>query len=280
MLFTIEKTLTQLGISASAFRRVEVAQRWSPAASAVEQVHLIIVLRGEGALSLEAAMMPLSAGELLVVGGRQRLQLDAVGACAGLTIAHGVLDATLLDGRDLFDFIAAQHAYGVEAQGGGALAQALGPPAPGEAGSAALMICLIRRVVARLLRERWSAQAQVGDEKLRAQRQRLSKIIDLMRKDPARRYTLQDLAGVAGMSRTAFHKMFTETYGNSPLVLLREMRLSRAQELLADSSLSIKTISARLGYRSRSHFWQAFKQAYGMAPESYRHHAQARAPLA
>ena len=91
-----------------------------------------------------------------------------------------------------------------------------------------------------------------------------------MTKDPARQFTLDSLASTAGMSRTAFHKTFTKAYGKSPLAVLRTIRLKKAEELLTYTDLPIKAISARLGYRSRSYFWQTLKQPTGWILESYR----------
>ena len=58
--------------------------------------------------------------------------------------------------------------------------------------------------------------------------------------------------------------------GKTPLAMLRGIRLKKAEELLIYTDLPVKTIAARLGYRSRSYFWQTFKDAYGSDPDSYR----------
>jgi AraC-like DNA-binding protein len=264
-------------MAVSNLQRIDVPGQWTASSIFNEQFHLIVVLQGEGALSLDTVIMPLRAGELLVIDGRQRPELSAVFPYGGgLTIAHGVLSATLPDGRKLCDFIAMRHACAADTPCGGETPEA--PPAAVDAGSNAIMICLMRRIVTRLLRERWSASSTIPDEKIRAQRQRLAKIIALMRNDPARPHTLESLADAAGMGRTAFHKMFTETFGNSPLAVLRDIRIRKAEELLVETGLPIKTISMRLGYRSRSCFWQAFKKTHGVPPEIYRNNASARSP--
>jgi transcriptional regulator GlxA family with amidase domain len=104
---------------------------------------------------------------------------------------------------------------------------------------------------------------QIPSAKISAHGQQFQKIVDLMSKDPARRYTLDNLAATAGMSRTVFHRTFSQTHGASLHAILRKFRLQRAELLLRHTVLPIKTIASRLGYQSRSSFWQYFKDAYG-----------------
>lgn len=286
MLLSLEQSLAQLDLSAPAFQCVEVAARWTPAAAAQGQVHLIIVLRGAGTLEQGAAHTPLRAGQVLVVDGRQPPSLaapEAPGAHgAALAVAHGVLSATLLGGRNIFDFIAMPHAVDTSDSElfTGAIPEMLLESARGGPGSAAIVVCLVRRVVTRVLRDAWVADTMVADEKTSDRRQRLGQIVALMEKDPARQHTLDSLAGTAAMSRSVFHKLFRQTYGSSPLTLLREIRLKKAEQFLLHTDLPIKTIAARLGYRSRSYFWQTFKQAYGVDPEGYRNGVLRAAPAA
>ncbi len=48
------------------------------------------------------------------------------------------------------------------------------------------------------------------------------------------------------------------------------MRLRRAERLLAETKLPVKSVAARVGYASRSHFSRAFKAAFGIDPAAYR----------
>ena len=82
--------------------------------------------------------------------------------------------------------------------------------------------------------------------------------------------TVEKLASIAGMSRSAFAAHFTQAFGRTPMSLLRSARLSRAKELLATSSASIAQIAGRVGFSSRSNFSRAFIQAYGIDPSKFR----------
>ncbi|MCC8126634.1 MAG: AraC family transcriptional regulator [Clostridiales bacterium] len=51
---------------------------------------------------------------------------------------------------------------------------------------------------------------------------------------------------------------------------LTELRIARAKELLADSSLPIKEITLQVGYYSQSYFTRIFSQKTGSTPAEFR----------
>lgn len=266
MAMTLDQALGQLDITAVAFQRIEIPGTALPPA-APAQVHFIAVLRGTGHLDCAQGPLQVAEGQLLLLP-----QDAAPRPGPGLVLAHGLLGATLLDGRSVFDFLSLPHrqeAAGTELLTG-AIPEMLRESAHGGAGSAAIVTCLARRLVTALMREAWPAADEIQSASVASQQERLGKIVDLLKKDPARDYSLDSLADAAGMSRTVFHRLFTQTYGGSPLALVRELRLKRAEELLTQTDLPIKTITARLGYRSRSHFWKIFRDTHGIDPEQFR----------
>jgi AraC-like DNA-binding protein len=99
---------------------------------------------------------------------------------------------------------------------------------------------------------------------------RLAKAVSLVLQRPAARLTLAELAGAAGMSRTAFAKAFADAFGQTPMDFVQKARLHRAAQLLAATELPVKVIAASLGFASRSHFSRAFRRAYGTDPSAYR----------
>lgn len=266
MALTLDQALGQLDIAAVAFQRIEIPGAVLPPAGS-DQAHFIAVLSGSGALESAQGPILVTAGQLLLLSGD-----TAPRPGSGLVLAHGLLGATLLDGRSLFDFLPLPHRLeaGDTELFTGAIPEMLRESAHGGAGSAAIVACLARRLVTTLVRDAWPAAGEIQPAGVASQQDRLGKIVDLLKKDPARDYTVDSLAQAAGMSRTVFHRLFTQTYGSSPLALLREFRLKRAEELLSQTDMPIKTITARLGYRSRSHFWKLFKDAHGVDPERFR----------
>ena len=97
-----------------------------------------------------------------------------------------------------------------------------------------------------------------------------ARVVHLILSDPAAPHTLDSLAAVAGMSRSAFSEHFHAAFGRSAVELLRETRLRLGARLLQTSDLPVKAIASRVGYSSRSHFSRAFKHAYGSDPARFR----------
>lgn len=266
MSLSLDQALTQIDISFSTFRRMEDTDRLAPV-PASGQTHFVAVLEGEGEIACGAGRIAVRAGQLLLLPGS-----DTPVPVTGVVLAHGLLGATLLDGRSLFDFFALPHRF--DAAGSelftGAIPELLRESAYAGPGSAAIITCLARRLVTTLVRDAWPDEGQIVSACTATRQQRLGKIVALFQKDPGREYTLDGLASLAGMSRTVFHREFVTLHGCSPLTMLRGLRLKRAEELLRQTDMPIKTISSRMGYRSRSHFCKIFKGEYGIDPEQFR----------
>lgn len=97
----------------------------------------------------------------------------------------------------------------------------------------------------------------------------MSVAISAMHENPARRWTLQALAEVAGMSRSTFALKFKETVGASVMEYLTRWRMLLAGDRLANSSDPISIIAPLLGYESESAFSAAFKRVMGCSPRQY-----------
>jgi AraC-like DNA-binding protein len=90
-----------------------------------------------------------------------------------------------------------------------------------------------------------------------------------MHDDPAHRWTLQELAESAGMSRSTFALKFKETVGTSPMEYLTRWRILLAGDKLTSSSDPVSVIARSLGYESESAFSTAFKRVMGCSPRQY-----------
>ncbi|WP_343315711.1 AraC family transcriptional regulator [Brucella sp. BE17] len=93
--------------------------------------------------------------------------------------------------------------------------------------------------------------------------------ISAMHSDPARRWTLQDLASHVGMSRSAFSQRFKETAGETPMDYLARWRMLLAVDRLETSGDPISVIAPSLGYESESAFSTAFKRVMGGSPRQF-----------
>ena len=97
----------------------------------------------------------------------------------------------------------------------------------------------------------------------------MSAAITAMHAEPARRWTIEGLAGVAGMSRSGFAARFKSTVGASPMDYLTRWRMMLAADRLSNSGDAISTLAQAAGYDSESAFSTAFKRVIGCAPRRY-----------
>lgn len=97
----------------------------------------------------------------------------------------------------------------------------------------------------------------------------MSIAISAMHDDPARRWTVQELAERAAMSRSSFAQRFKETVGSSPMEYLTRWRMLLAGDRLTTSREPVSAIAQSLGYESESAFSTAFKRVMGVAPRRY-----------
>ena len=99
---------------------------------------------------------------------------------------------------------------------------------------------------------------------------RIRRAIELMHAHLNRELPLEEIAAAAYLSPFHFARLFKKLTGASPHAYLATLRTTRAQNLLAETDLSISEISSRVGYLSPSHFTKAFRQTTGMTPSAFR----------
>jgi len=87
---------------------------------------------------------------------------------------------------------------------------------------------------------------------------------------PGVNWTLAELAGLAGMSRTLFAARFRAAVGESPMRHLAKIRLGQAAGYLTTTSLSVEAIARRTGYGTNASLSKAFKREFGTPPGQYR----------
>ncbi|WMT92408.1 AraC family transcriptional regulator [Pelagibacterium sp. H642] len=100
-----------------------------------------------------------------------------------------------------------------------------------------------------------------------------------MHQDPAYRWTLQGLAGRAGMSRSSFAQKFREKAGETPMEYLTRWRMLLAADRLKNGSDPVSVISTSLGYESESAFSTAFKRIMGCSPRQYGRQGKSSGPV-
>ncbi|MET0543207.1 MAG: AraC family transcriptional regulator [Variovorax sp.] len=98
---------------------------------------------------------------------------------------------------------------------------------------------------------------------------RIARAMRQMHGDPARGWTVAQLAAKAALSRSAFYERFTRTVGLPPMEYLLAWRMALAKELLRSRALGIADVAERVGYGSASTFSTAFSRHVGQPPGRY-----------
>jgi AraC family transcriptional regulator len=87
--------------------------------------------------------------------------------------------------------------------------------------------------------------------------------------DPARRWTLAEIAAEVRGSPVYLTQVFQQVEGMPLYRYQLRLRLARALDLLAQYD-DLTALSLDLGFSSHSHFSAAFRQAYGRSPSEFR----------
>lgn len=72
------------------------------------------------------------------------------------------------------------------------------------------------------------------------------------------------------LSSVYISKIFKEEIGDSAINHLIKIRLSKAEELLKDTTVPIKVVVQEVGYNDAYHFSKLFKKYYGVSPSFFR----------
>jgi AraC-like DNA-binding protein len=138
-------------------------------------------------------------------------------------------------------------------------------------GQQALLDRLLDVALVQILREHFTASGPEAPAWFRASVDpHVGRALRGMHEDPARQWTVAELAAEANLSRSAFARRFTTLLGLGPLTYLTEWRMALARERLRDSDDRLAAVAHSLGYGSEFAFAAAFKRHHGVAPGRWR----------
>ncbi|MGI4821632.1 MAG: helix-turn-helix domain-containing protein [Janthinobacterium lividum] len=92
----------------------------------------------------------------------------------------------------------------------------------------------------------------------------------LMAKVYKEKFTVQELAEMAGRSLSVFKREFEKDFGESPARWMIRQRLIEAKWHLTHTPKSVADIAYSLGFESVAHFDKAFKREFAHTPSAYR----------
>ncbi len=97
---------------------------------------------------------------------------------------------------------------------------------------------------------------------------RLGAVLSMLHESPEHDWTLDSMADLAHLSRSAFALRFTQVVGVPPLTYLTHWRMAVARNLLAQGQ-AVKVVSTQVGYRNATAFARAFQRATQQSPSAW-----------
>jgi AraC family transcriptional regulator len=125
-------------------------------------------------------------------------------------------------------------------------------------------------IVARLLASAGKASDQERPRVAELARWRLKRAIDYVDAHLDEPVRLADVAAAAGLTRMHFAAQFRAATQQSPHEFLLRRRIERAQEMLAETTMSVVDIALSVGFQTQAHFTSVFKRFAGRPPQTWR----------
>ncbi|WP_338556884.1 AraC family transcriptional regulator [Erwinia sp. E_sp_B04_7] len=95
---------------------------------------------------------------------------------------------------------------------------------------------------------------------------RIHKAINWLKQNYMQSVRVEELAEMAAMSVSAFHRHFRSVTALSPVQYQKRMRLMQARLRLSSSGESVTTIALSVGYQSHTQFSREYARQFGRSP--------------
>jgi AraC-like DNA-binding protein len=102
---------------------------------------------------------------------------------------------------------------------------------------------------------------------------RIGQALAAVHRSPGERWSVDNLAKLANLSRSAFAQRFTAAMGMPVAAYVSQVRMQLAGRWLRQQDITVSQVAQRLGYESEASFSRAFKKTQGMPPSEVRHAA-------
>jgi thiosulfate/3-mercaptopyruvate sulfurtransferase len=99
---------------------------------------------------------------------------------------------------------------------------------------------------------------------------KIRQALEQFHENPGNNWTVEGLAEIACMSRSAFAKRFHKLLGTSPINYITRWRMQLAHRMITESSETIGDIAQSCAYHSEEAFGKAFRKEFGVSPKAVR----------
>jgi AraC family transcriptional activator of mtrCDE len=152
----------------------------------------------------------------------------------------------------------------------GLIALMRGESEPDNLGGRAMLNALSTAMFALVLRLASETDAAPAGLLALAGHPRLAPALAALFNEPARQWSLPELARLCNMSRATLARQFQQTLGRSASDLLTDIRMTIAANELKKPSMSTGAVADAVGYQSEAAFQRAFKSHMGVTPAQWR----------
>lgn len=101
-------------------------------------------------------------------------------------------------------------------------------------------------------------------------RERFKHLIEQIETEPTGKMSVTEAAGQVGLNTYHFCKMFKKLTGRTFVEYVNGCRMTKAEQLLQESSMTITEIAAQVGCENANYFTKLYKQYKGMTPSQGR----------
>jgi AraC family transcriptional activator of mtrCDE len=133
---------------------------------------------------------------------------------------------------------------------------------------------LLKQVMVQLSRRSWGSNTVWAKRFALLRDPRIARAFGAMAASPGSPHTILSLARAASLGRSGFMARFTTVVGETPMTVLRDLRMRQAAQYLGTTDLAIEQTADLVGYASRSSFVRTFRRSFQAEPSEYR--AQSR----
>ena len=113
-------------------------------------------------------------------------------------------------------------------------------------------------------------EPRLPSEKALRDEERIKAMMRFMQAHYAQELTIDRIAASVSISQSECLRCFHATIGTTPIQYLRQLRVQKAAELLADTDWKVSDIAAQCGFREMSYFTKTFRELKGCTPSAYR----------
>ena len=131
-------------------------------------------------------------------------------------------------------------------------------------------VAALTRLFATHLVEKYTSVAETPAYRGGLAIHQLRKVEDHVAEHLPEEISIERLAELVELSPSHFAHVFKETTGMTPLQFITRQRISRAQQLIRETSRSLIDVGLEVGYTSPSHFAQVFRRVVGVTPTAFR----------